>query len=464
MKKLLWTLIIIVTISCEDTLEQRFSDSVIVGEAIEDLNSLNLAANGVYSFFAHKGYYNRNFVLIPEIMSDNAFINAFDNTGRFLEFDNYAVNASDSKVEETYNNLSRIIATTSIVINKANILSFPKTEQEDANQYIGEMYALRALTFHNFQLLFSQPYGFTKDASHLGVPIPDFNLLGDGTNIQNPGRSTAAEVYNQILIDLQTAINLMHVESEPFRIDLNGAKALLARVYLHMKNWENARDMATDVILNSGKSLLTREAYFDSWAENSNNESLFVISNIESDNSGTSSIGHFYLTFKDAFATNDFKNKLSQTDVRKQLYPVDGQVNLVTKFPRNTTQDDNIHVLRLSEMYLIKAEAHAQLNENLEAQQALDIIIQRAHAEDMAPSTETGKALLEKILLERRKELAYEGFRLFDLTRYGISFTKYRQDANPIEIVAPADKTILPIPTDEINVNPNIAHQQNPGY
>lgn len=144
-------------------------------------------------------------------------------------------------------------------------------------------------------------------------------------------------------------------------------------------------------------------------------------------------------------------------------------VNLIQKFPRNDTQDDNVHVLRLSEMYLIKAEAHAQLNEDTDAQQALDVIIHRALEIPVPPdtlpvSTETGQALQDKILLERRKELAFEGFRLFDLTRHGITFNKYRQDGDPIEINAPANRTILPVPIDEINVNPNIANQQNPGY
>lgn len=463
-KSILYSILFLSIISCEDTLEQRFSDSVEVTDAITDLNSLNLATNGAYSFLAHFAYYNRNFILIPEIMSDNAFINAFDNTGRFLEFDNYIVNANDTRAEEIYNIMSRVIATTSIVINKANNISFIESEKKNANHYTGEMHALRALTFHNFLLLFAQPYNFTSEASHLGVPIPNFDLLGDGENIQEPGRSTVAQVYTQIVNDLLIAIDLMQEKPNPFRFNLFSAKALLARVCLHMQNWEKARDIAQDVILNSNKNLLTREEYLNSWSEDFNEESLFVVSNVKTDNSGTSSIGQFYLKLKDAFATNDFKNTLSDTDIRKELYPVFGSMNLVAKFPRTIIQDDNIQVLRLSEMYLIKAEAHAQLNEITEAQQTLDVITQRADSKTIEPSTETGQILLNKILLERRKELAYEGFRLFDLTRYGITFNKYRQDANPIQVIAPSNKTILPIPIEEINVNPNIANQQNPGY
>ncbi len=449
--------------ACDDTLEQRLSDSVDVNEAITDINSLNLAANGSYSGFANSNHYNRSVLLIPEVLSDNAFINAFDNTGRYLDYDNYAVNANDNFVDPMWNNITNIVANTSIIIRKANEITFPETVQEDANQYIGEMYALRALALHNFQLLFAQPYNFTTDASHLGVPIPDFELLGDGGSIQEPSRNTTAEVYAQIINDLESAIELMRAESLPFRMDVYAAKALLARVYIHTENWTEARDLANDVIENSGNQLLTNQDYISSWALDSNSETLFALVNNETDNSGTNSIGYFYLTYEDAFATDNFKNTLSDTDIRRELYPADGSVNLVTKYPRVDIQDDNIQVIRLSEMYLIKAEAHAQLTQEVEARNALDLIIQRA--DPMAsPSAETGEALLDKILLERRKELAFEGFRLYDLTRYGKTFNKFRQDADPIMISAPENRTILPIPIDEINVNPNLAGQQNPGY
>lgn len=449
---------------CEDTLEQRLSTELEVEDAITDINSLKLAANGSYSLFANFDNYNRTVMLLPEVMSDNAFIDAFSNTGRYLDYDNYTVNETDKYANDLWNNLTSIIATTSITINQANEIDFPETVREEANQYIGEMYALRALTYHNFQLLFAQPYNFTDDASHLGVPIPDFELLGDGNNIQTPGRSTTAQVYSLIVNDLETAISLMTEESSPLIMNSYAAKALLARVYLHMENWEDARDMATDVIVNSGAELLDNGSYLASWSSDFNEETLFAITNTETDNSGFDSLGYFYLVYLDAFATDDFKSIFADTDIRKELYPTDGGVNLITKFPRTSIQDDNIQVLRLSEMYLIKAEAHAQLSETPEAQGALDAIIQRADPSVTTLSDEVGQELLDKILLERRKELSFEGFRLYDLTRYGMTFNKFRQDAEPIEIVAPENRTILPVPIDEINVNPNISGQQNPGY
>ncbi len=455
--------------SCDDTLEQQFSNNVEVSDAVVDLNSLNLAVNGSYSLFTDIDIYNRTLLLIPEILSDNAFIDAFDNTGRYLDFDLYTVNANNGDVDDTWDDLTRIIASTSIIIEKAKLLSFPESEQEDAEQYQGEAYALRALAFHNMQLLFAQPYNFSADASHFGVPIPDFTALGDGGTIQTPGRSTTAQVYEQIENDLLTAIdmlqdvNLRASESARKRMNLHAAKALLARVYIHMENWTGARNMANDVIENSGSELLENNEYMASWGLESNKETLLVFVNTAVDNSGSNSISHFYLNYEDAFATDDFIGTLGVTDIRKELYPRDGDVNLVEKFPRNTVRDDKIQIIRLSEIYLIKAEAHAQLDEDTQARQTLDAIIQRADPNAII-STETGQALIDKIILERRKELAFEGFRLYDLTRYGRTFSKFLQDGDPFTISAPENRTIMPIPIDEINVNPNIANQQNLGY
>src|SRR5690606_21323506 len=106
--------------SCEDTLEQRLSTELEVEDAITDINSLKLAANGSYSLFAHMDNYNRTVMLLPEVMSDNAFIDAFSNTGRYLDYDNYSMNETDKYANDLWNNLTSIIATTSITINQAD--------------------------------------------------------------------------------------------------------------------------------------------------------------------------------------------------------------------------------------------------------------------------------------------------------------------------------------------------------
>ena len=159
------------------------------------------------------------------------------------------------------------------------------------------------------------------------------------------------------------------------------------------------------------------------------------------------------------FASADFMNTFSDTDIRKQLYPFNNtlNVNIIQKYYRF----GNIPVIRLSEMMLIKAEACANISgKEAEAQSTLFAITKRADANEVMPA-ETGQALKDKILLERRKELAFEGFRLFDLARHKKSFIKYRQDAGSIEITAPSNNTILPIPVREVNANPNMKQNKD---
>lgn len=464
-KLTIFLLSLVVLTSCDDTLDNRLSTSIEADAVVTDVESLNIVTRGTYSLLADPDLINRSLLLIPELLSDNAYINSFDNAGRYLDYDNYTVASNDTYASSTWDDLYRIVAQTSVIIREANDVEFLPSETDEANHYIGEAYTLRALAFLYLQQFFAQPYNYTSDASHPGVPLPDFSVIG-GVEIIEPGRSTTAEVYSQIVSDLSMAVDLLGDQGSPYRVTLNAAKGLLARTHLHMENWEGARDMATEVIESGNYDLVDREQYVESWAQDATSETIFTVVNNLTDNSGSNSIGYFYLGYEDAFATEDLISTFDEGDVRRELYPYSEEYEeyMIIKYPRFENQDDNIQLVRLSEMYLIKAEAHARLNETAEAQEAIDAIRQRANPDAETTST-TGDALIEDILEERRRELAFEGFRLHDLTRTGTTFTKYRQDDEDLVIDAPADQTILPIPLNEINRNPNINQEdQNPGY
>ena len=462
-KIILITFILIAFTSCDDALDTLLFTSIELDETIVDVPSLNVAVNGTYSRFATADVYNRGLIVLPALLSDNCFMDPLDNRGRFLEYDNYTVNENDTRADALWDDLYRSVAQTTIILREAAKLDIPNSQMEDANQYIGEAHALRALSLLLLQQYFAQPYNYTSDNSHFGVPIPDFDLVG--LEILNPSRSTTAEVYTQILSDLQMAISNMREENSPYRIDITAAKALLARVYLYMENWSDAELIATEVISEFGSELIEHDDYVASWEEDQSSESIFTLSNTDLDNSGNGSASFFFLDDFEAFATPDFTSIYSATDVRLNLYPFDSNHNqyLVAKYPSSGTGTDNIEVIRLSEIYLIKAEAHARMNQTADAQNILNEIVQIR--DEIAPAvTEVGQALIDRIILERRKELAFEGFRLYDLTRTATTFTKFRVALDNLIINAPSNFTILPIPIDELNANHNIRSQQNPGY
>ncbi|WP_194850229.1 RagB/SusD family nutrient uptake outer membrane protein [Nonlabens antarcticus] len=460
----LFVLLFFIT-ACDDTLDFRLSTSIPAGEVITDLESLDLAVNGSYGLLGDSDLFNRTATLLPDLMSDNLYLDAFNNTGRYLFFDDYTVQDDNGNVESLYNDLARIIAQTTIILREVENVDFPDSELALANQYKGEAKFVRALAYFTMQQFFAQPYNFTNDASHLGVPIPDAEALG-GNSIVSPARATTAAVYALIVSDLQEAITLMDATSDVFRADVWAAEALLARVYLNMGNYPQAEARASNVINSSGAILVSNGSYISSWSAEKSSETIFSVANILTDNSGFDSVGYFYNGYDDAFPTPDFLSQFEATDVRNGLYEQQGAPNglefSILKYPDTQNQSDNIPILRLSEMFLIKAEAHArQPGQETMAQGALDAIITRADG-SAAPSTETGQALINKIILERRKELAFEGFRLFDLTRTKRDFQKFRQDLPPLSITAQGNFTILPIPLDELNRNPNI--EPNPGY
>ena len=132
----------------------------------------------------------------------------------------------------------------------------------------------------------------------------------------------------------------------------------------------------------------------------------------------------------------------------------------VDKYP-STTRTDNVPVIRLSEVYLNRAEANARSGQDAAAQADLNLIRQRGLA--TAPDvTATGQDLLDEILRERRIELGYEGHRIFDITRHRLDVVRVDCTSDVCFYPYPGPFFILPIPQDEMDVNPNIT--QNPGY
>ena len=157
---------------------------------------------------------------------------------------------------------------------------------------------------------------------------------------------------------------------------------------------------------------------------------------------------------------------------RKQMYGTDKV--WINKFPENSQGEmrlNNVPLLRLSETYLIAAEASAKLNDKAAAAKYLNAIVQRANPK--ATPVSEADATVDRILVERRKELVGEGHRFFDAMRNNQTIVRYTDEAKKgyhYTLTTPDsrkfDRTyfriVLPIPRGETNVNRKI--QQNPGY
>ncbi|MDH5591062.1 MAG: RagB/SusD family nutrient uptake outer membrane protein, partial [Gemmatimonadota bacterium] len=243
---------------------------------------------------------------------------------------------------------------------------------------------------------------------------------------------------------------------------------LLSRVYLYMEDWGNAEAMATTVI-NSGKySLVTGQAYLDQFVSGGSNEAIFEIQNTDTDNFGSDALGGMYRAsgYGDYLPARDLLNLIDPADLRMQMFVVDPLLtgiyasHRVNKWPTRSNTD-NIPVIRLSEVYLNRAEARARSGDDPGAQADLNLIRQRGLAS--APAvTATGQALLDEIALERRVELSYEGHRIHDLMRNKMDINRVDVTGDVAFMAYPCNFCILPIPQAETDTNPNIT--QNAGY
>jgi hypothetical protein len=287
------------------------------------------------------------------------------------------------------------------------------------------------------------------------------------------------EVYAQILADLTEAqgflgANNSHGETDPKAWATNNAvKALLARVYLYMENWQAAANYATEII-NSGEYELYDSTTYTTWdlggawGTDAASEIIFEVYGAE----GNSSHGNWEVIsyimspngYGDIGASHDLFDLYEDSDIRKQLF------TSVTDYPgalwslkypgkNGNLREDNIPVLRLGEMYLIRSEALLH-GATINGVQAVDDY--NAIREPLGLDAATTVSLND-IYDERRRELCFEGHQLFDLARTQRSLNRTDYDGSINRDVAfPDYKWAMPIIQAELDANKNMV--QNPGY
>ena len=349
--------------------------------------------------------------------------------------------------EEVWTEIYESINRTNSVINAD--LEFSAVIQDQANQILGEAYALRGLAHFDVCRIYAQHYGFSGGGSHPGVPIvtsfdPD----------AEPPRSSVSQVYDAVIADFTQAIGLLNENRGTEYFSKEAVQALLARVHFYKEDYGQAEAFADQVIASSEVTLTSNESYLDTWAATDESpDAIFDVVMTTEDNNGADALGRMYINegYGDYLPSQDLLDILDTTDLRSQLFKFDETLGggmfgdfRVNKFP-STTGEDNTPVIRLAEVYLIRAEARAR-NGN-EAGALEDLMAIRSRAWPTAPAvTASGDALIEEIITERRRELAFEGHRLWDLMR--LKRMVMRNDCtSPIcEIPYPNDRFILPIP------------------
>ena len=417
--------------------------SIPADEAFKDKAGIEKGILGSYSALQYLSYYGRNYLIYSDLAADNLSHPTDATNSDCAEVDNNAMLAENSAV-------SGLWASAYDGINVANnvIVKVPgMTDMTDRekNKALGELHFLRGLG--HFSLL-----------NYFGaIPIKIEPTVG--VSNLDAGRDPVNEAYAQVKSDLTLASKYLQASaSTKTRASKYAAIALLARVCLYSGDYDMAREKADSVIKYGGYTLPGN--YADVFASDGSAETIFEIDFTELDRNRIAEY-NFPKTLNGRREVEPDANLISAyeaDDERKAVsIAYDGALAYANKYNDLSKGADNIIILRLAEMYLIRAEAEASLTGGNISSIRADINTIRNRA-DLGPTTATTAGeLLLAIEQERRVEFAFEGHRWFDLVRTGRAI-------DVLPNVSKTSQTLFPIPADEILTNKSPEMIQNPGY
>ena len=350
------------------------------------------------------------------------------------------------QVEQTWYEAYEAINITNNVLANLDVV-----EEDEQARVEGEARFIRGTLYFELVRFYGRAWNDGDPAANLGVPI----VLEPTTTINESSfvsRATVAQVYEQALTDLQTAEDLLP-ETNSFFATQRAAQAMLSRVYLMQGRYPEAAQAASDVI-SSGLYQLNA-AYADAFANESANtlEDIFAIQVTSQD--GINEMNTFFappanLGRGDIYMLEPHLALYEEGDERLALFYFDEDQEQ-TYTGKWTEQFGNVNIIRLAEMYLTRAEANFRAGTTIGATPLEDINTIRTRA-GLEPLDEL---TLDAILLERRRELAFEGHWIHDLKRTERSVGKLPFDSPAL---------VYPIPQRELDANPELQDEQNPGY
>lgn len=476
---LILALVMSVFTSCEGFLTEEpvFDQSDKL--TLSNYDGLNKATAAIYAYSAGGSWYGTSFILMNEMRTGNGkkYIGSQYDTGRMITEYNY--NYNPSVTSGLWGSAYVAIANANKVM--ANLEG--KGDQQDLDNLKAECLFHRALAHFDLVRTYAQPYCFTADASHIGVPV--ITTVQGPTD--KPKRQTVAKVYEQVIADLLEAETLIspdftRVGAKNIRsvVSVHVIQALLSRVYLFSENWQASADYATKVI-NSGEfsmwtvdQMKDGKVYTEDVRKAGEGEVIFEVYQGPGENGGSNE-GICSMTtpekYGDAGASKDIVDLYEAGDVRNDLFFVEADsrngsdIYFTKKYiGKGLSKPDysNVIILRLSEMYLNRAESiiKGASVAGVTANDDLNVIATNRGATKVVDIATWDKG----VYLERRKEFAWEAHLWFDLgrTKTDMTRTDVSGTVTPKTLKWGKHEWAMPIYMGEIGVNENLV--QNDGY
>jgi hypothetical protein len=445
--RFLLPVLVLAAAGCNSILDTSPKDTIPEQSAISDAPSARAAVAGMYTALQSTSSYGEEMVEFGDLSSDNAY-----NSGTFtsyLEADLNQLRSNNASIFDLWVSSYDAINRANEIISKVPAIEgLDDTEKE---QIIGEAYFVRALDYHNLVKLFG------------GVPL-QLQPTSSVSDIGNVTRASVADVYTQILKDLDSAGTFVTNTGPQTQATVGAVTALRARVLFYQGDYAGAQVAAQAV--EDMEDITLASNYGDLFPETGPgpSEDIFeVTATLTQENflsydflnvyelAPTPEIMHAYDPAFDP--ENSDVEDYNPTDDRGQWNILVDDGTVYGNKYRSVVGTDFVPVIRLAEIILIDAEALARQNHLPEAVAKLHEVQARAHATQFVLGSHTQQQVIDAIIADRRLELAFEGDRWSDLVRTGTAASV--MDIDPTQ-------TLYPIPAREIAVSPTLT--QNPGY
>lgn len=448
--------------ACQEVLKPKPVDLLVDALVLNEVADVQPVRIGMYS--ALRG------MAAPVIIAGDFTADYIQFNGTFNDYSELAnkrITAANAAVELLWQSMYRTIYVANFMLeNLPKVTGVPEATRK---QVTAEARFLRG--WANF--IGTYTYG----------DIPQVTSTDQAAN-RIIGRTARATILTSVLADYEAALtDLPDVSSGSTNITTNATylnktscRAAMARYYLYQKNWAKAEELASNVI-NAGVYKLETN-YIDIVTRDFTAESILEVGYNLSDDPGTStllfpnglSLNNLLVGRREVIPSNQLIVSLVSTEAgtRQQTIGFDvknlrGSDNgwTVRKYGTASEDNNNIVLIRLAEMYLIRAEARAQLGRQTGATGAVaDLNVLRTRAKAPAIAVTVQADVLLAVERERVYELAFEGHRWYDLVRTGRAqavMSAFSPNWN-------SRYELWPIPQSEIQQNPTLKGQQNPGY
>lgn len=400
------SVITVVGTGCEKFLETPPVESLPRDVAIADETGLKSVMNSAYQIVGGGNMFGGKIQTINELMADQ--INGSLLGTDFGEIFGRKTSVFGDYKNAMYTDMYQAIFRANTVLENLDKATSIKDNLEGQAKFI------RALTHFQVVQLFAQPFGFTTDNSHLGVPIRVTTSIDPGV------RSTVKQVYDQIIADLKVAEVKLPDENGGYATKW-AAKALLAKVYFQMNDYQNAY-LYSNQVITSNKFML--DTYASRFSITGSKESIFKILYTPG---AYEPGGELRTQFRSDFNaptlrfTNDFFTTVNTSnDTRKTWFNNVKYPGLVVTNKYNFDHFE-VPVIHLTEIKLIRAESAAETGTNLTvgAQDINDILARAYNNNRSIPLASSASLIRTNARFERSIEMAGEGNRISEIKRIG---------------------------------------------